>query len=127
MGTHSLPLPSHMTKVSLGCRLKRSRPRLTAQQRANCVVREVRCTAEPNAVRTALVQAFAVELNRMRASNHSDEAIRTFVAASDVHVANCDADGVEGRRALKIVSGDHPRAGSGEAGSWSLIYEAAVA
>ena len=91
MGTHSLPLPFYMTTLSV--RPRRNvppPPRLTAQQRASCVVREVSCKAEPGAVRPALEQAVAVELGRMRALHESDDVIHAFLAASEIHVAHCE-------------------------------------
>jgi len=64
--------------------------KLNARKRADCVLREARCAARPGAARAALEQAVAVEIERMRALNESEEAIRAFRAATEVHIALCD-------------------------------------
>ena len=56
--------------------------KLNARKRADCVLREARCAAGPGAVRTALEQAVAVEIERMRALHESEEAVRAFQAAT---------------------------------------------
>jgi DNA-binding FadR family transcriptional regulator len=72
---------------------KLSRPaRLNARKRADCVLREARCAAEPGAVRAALARAVVVEIERMRALDESEEAIRAFRAATEVHIALCDRE-----------------------------------
>lgn len=65
---------------------------LNPRKRADCVVREARCVAGPGAVRTALQQAVAVEIERMRALHESEEAIRMFQAATEVHIALCERE-----------------------------------
>jgi hypothetical protein len=64
--------------------------KLYARKRADCVLREARCAAKPGAVRAGLEQAVAVEIERMRALSESEEAIRAFRAATEVHIALCD-------------------------------------
>lgn len=69
--------------------------KLNARKRADCVLREARCAAKPGGVRTALEHAVAVEIDRMRALHESEEAIRAFRAATEVHIALCDPDASE--------------------------------
>jgi hypothetical protein len=64
--------------------------KLNARKRADCVLREARCAAPPGAVRATLERAVAVEIERMRALNESEEAIRAFQAATELHIALCD-------------------------------------
>jgi outer membrane receptor for ferric coprogen and ferric-rhodotorulic acid len=64
--------------------------KLNARKRADCVLREARCAAPPGAVRATLEQAVAVEIERMRALNESEEAIQAFQAATELHIALCD-------------------------------------
>ena len=69
--------------------------KLNPRKRADCVLREARCAAGPGAVRAALEQAIAVEIERMRALDESEEIIRAFRAATEVHIALCDAEARE--------------------------------
>jgi hypothetical protein len=69
--------------------------KLNARKRADCVVREARCAAKPGAVRGALEQAVAIEIDRMRALHESEEAVRAFRAATEVHIALCGPDSAE--------------------------------
>jgi hypothetical protein len=69
--------------------------KLNARKRADCVVREARCAARPGAVRSALEQAVAIEIDRMRALHESEEAVRAFQAATEVHIALCGPDSTE--------------------------------
>jgi hypothetical protein len=69
--------------------------KLNARKRADCVLREARCAAKPGAVRAALEQAVAIEIERMRALNESEEAIRAFQAATELHIALCDREACE--------------------------------
>jgi hypothetical protein len=69
--------------------------KLNARKRADCVLREARCAAKPGAVRAALEQAVVVEIERMRALNESEEAIRAFRAATELHIALCDREARE--------------------------------
>lgn len=64
--------------------------KLNARKRADCVLREARCAAKPGSVRVALEQAVAVEIERMRALHESEEAVRAFQAATELHIALCD-------------------------------------
>jgi hypothetical protein len=64
--------------------------KLNARKRADCVLREARCAAKPGSVRVTLEQAVAVEIERMRALHESDEAVRAFEAATELHIALCD-------------------------------------
>lgn len=64
--------------------------KLNARKRADCVLREARCVAKPGSVRVALEQAVAVEIERMRALHESEEAVRAFQAATELHIALCD-------------------------------------
>lgn len=66
--------------------------KLNPRKRADCVLREARCTARPGAVRAALEQAVAVEIERMRALQENEETIRAFRAATEVHIALCDRE-----------------------------------
>jgi hypothetical protein len=66
--------------------------KLNPRKRAECVVREARCAAKPGAVRAALQQAVALEIDRMRALHESEEAVRAFLAATEIHIALCDQD-----------------------------------
>jgi hypothetical protein len=66
--------------------------KLNPRKRADCVLREARCGAKPGAVRSALQQAVAVEIERMRALHESEETIRAFRAATEVHIALCDRE-----------------------------------
>jgi hypothetical protein len=66
--------------------------RLNARKRADCVLREALCAAKPGAVRAALEQAVALEIERMRALQASEEAVRAFRAATEVHIALCDRE-----------------------------------
>ena len=67
-------------------------PKLKARKRAECVLREVRCTAKPGAVRAALEQAVAIEIDRMRALQESEEAVQAFKTATELHIALCDPE-----------------------------------
>jgi hypothetical protein len=64
--------------------------KLNARKRADCVLREARCAAKPGSVRVTLEQAVAVEIERMRALHESEEAVRAFQAATELHIALCD-------------------------------------
>jgi hypothetical protein len=66
--------------------------KLNARKRADCVLREARCAAKPGAVRAAVEQAVAIEIERMRALNEDDEVIRAFQAATEVHIALCERE-----------------------------------
>ena len=66
--------------------------RIDGRKRAECVVREARCLGAPDDVRKALEQAVALELGRMRALNQSDESIRAFLSATDIHIALCGGE-----------------------------------
>ena len=68
--------------------------KLNPRKRADCVVREARCAARPGEVRAALEQAVAAEIERMRALHESEETIRAFRAATEVHIALCDPEGL---------------------------------
>ncbi len=68
--------------------------KLNARKRADCVLREARCAAKPGAVRTALELAVAVEIERMRALHESEEAVRAFQAATEIHIALCEPEPV---------------------------------
>ena len=73
--------------------LKPPQPRkLGARKRADCVLREVRCTARPGDLRAALEQAVAAEVERMRALQESEDAVRAFTAATEFHIALCRRD-----------------------------------
>ena len=67
--------------------------KLNPRKRADCVLREARCAARPGAVRAALEQAVAIEIERMRALHENEETIRAFRAATELHIALCDPDG----------------------------------
>lgn len=67
-------------------------PKLKARKRADCVLREVRCTAKKGAVRVALEQAVAIEVDRMRALQESEEAVQAFKVATELHIALCDPE-----------------------------------
>jgi DNA-binding FadR family transcriptional regulator len=69
--------------------------KLNARKRADCVLREARCAAEPGAVRTALEQAVAVEIERMRALHESEDTIGAFRAATELHIALCEREAAE--------------------------------
>ena len=69
--------------------------KLNARKRADCVLREAQCAAPPGAVRATLERALAVEIERMRALNESEEAIRAFQAATELHIALCDREACE--------------------------------
>lgn len=69
--------------------------KLNARKRADCVLREARCAAKPGAIRTALEQAVAIEIDRMRALHESEESVRAFRAATEVHIALCGPDAGE--------------------------------
>jgi hypothetical protein len=66
--------------------------KLNARKRADCVLREARCAAKPGAIRAALDQAVAIEIDRMRALHESEDAVRAFQAATEVHIALCGPD-----------------------------------
>ena len=66
--------------------------KLNARKRADCVLREARCAAKPGAVRAAVEEAVAIEIERMRALNEDDEVIRAFQAATEVHIALCERE-----------------------------------
>jgi len=85
--------------------------KLNARKRADCVVREARCAAGPGGVRTALEHAVAVEIDRMRALHESEEAIRAFRAATEVHIALCGPDASE--RSSSAISDDQSTAAHG--------------
>ena len=75
--------------------LDQSLPRpmkLGARKRADCVLREVRCTAGHGDLRAALEHAVAAEIERMRALQESEEAVRAFTAATDLHIALCNRE-----------------------------------
>lgn len=63
--------------------------KLNARKRADCVLREAGCGAKTAGLRNALERAVAVEIDRMRALNESEEAVRAFLAATEVHIALC--------------------------------------
>jgi hypothetical protein len=69
--------------------------KLNPRKRADCVLREARCAAKPAAVRATLEQAVAVEVERMRALHESEETIRAFQAATELHIALCDREARE--------------------------------
>ena len=69
--------------------------KLNARKRADCVLREARCAAKPGAVRAALEQAVAVEIERMRALHESEDTIAAFRAATEVHIALCEREAPE--------------------------------
>ncbi len=69
--------------------------KLNAQKRADCVLRETRCAAKSSAVRTTLEQAVAAEIQRMRALQESEEAVRAFQAATEIHIALCGSEAIE--------------------------------
>ena len=69
--------------------------KLNARKRADCVVREARCAARAGTVRSALEKAVAIEIDRMRALHESEEAVRAFQAATEVHIALCGPDSAE--------------------------------
>ncbi len=69
--------------------------KLNPRKRADCVLREARCAARPGAVRAALQQAVAVEIERMRALHENEETIRAFQAATEVHIALCEPEARE--------------------------------
>jgi len=66
--------------------------KLNPRKRADCVLREARCAAKPGAIRAALQQAVSIEIDRMRALHESEEAVRAFQAATEVHIALCSPD-----------------------------------
>jgi hypothetical protein len=86
--------------------------KLNARKRADCVVREARCAAKPGAVRAALEQAVAVEIERMRALHESEDAVRAFRAATEVHIALCDREARE--HESSTLANDSPIALHGE-------------
>lgn len=65
--------------------------KLNPRKRADCVLREARCAATPGSVRLALRQAVAAEIDRMRALQESEDAVRVFRAATEIHIALCGA------------------------------------
>jgi hypothetical protein len=69
--------------------------KLNPRKRADCVVREALCTARPGTVRAALEQAVAVEVERMRALQENEDAVRAFRAATELHIALCDQESDE--------------------------------
>jgi hypothetical protein len=69
--------------------------KLNPRKRADCVMREARCAARPGAVRVALEQAVAAEVERMRALQESEDAVRAFRAATELHIALCDQESDE--------------------------------
>lgn len=85
--------------------------KLNARKRADCVLREARCAAKAGAVRTALEHAVAVEIDRMRALHESEEAIRAFRAATDVHIALCGPEASE--RPASAIADDQSTAARG--------------
>jgi hypothetical protein len=64
--------------------------KLNARKRADCVLREARCAGTPGAIRAALEHAVAIEIERMRALNESEDAVSAFRAATELHIALCD-------------------------------------
>jgi hypothetical protein len=64
--------------------------KLNARKRADCVLREARCAPTSGAIRAALEHAVAVEIERMRALNESEDAVSSFRAATELHIALCD-------------------------------------
>jgi hypothetical protein len=86
--------------------------KLNARKRADCVLREARCTAPPGAVRATLEQAVAVEIERMHAMNEGEEAIRAFRAATEVHIALCDRETCEHESSVRAH--DQPIAPHGD-------------
>lgn len=79
--------------------------KLNARKRADCVLREARCAAKPGSVRVALEQAVAVEIERMRALQESEDAVREFQAATELHIALCDQETGE-RHSWALPRGD---------------------
>ena len=69
--------------------------KLNARKRAECVLREARCAARSRGVRSTLEQAVAAEIERMRALHESEEEIRTFLSATEVHIALCTPESTE--------------------------------
>lgn len=69
--------------------------KLNPRKRADCVVREARCAAKPGAIRATLQQAVMIEIERMRALHESEDAVRAFQAATEVHIALCSPDAPE--------------------------------
>jgi len=69
--------------------------KLNARKRADCVLREARCSAKSGVVHATLEQAVAAEIERMRALQASEEAIRAFQAATEIHIALCGSDTIE--------------------------------
>jgi Arc/MetJ family transcription regulator len=69
--------------------------KLNARKRADCVLREARCATKRGAVRAALEQAVAIEIERMRALHESEDTIETFRAATEVHIALCEREASE--------------------------------
>jgi hypothetical protein len=69
--------------------------KLNARKRAECVLREAKCVAKSIGIRTALERAVASEIERMRALHESEESIRAFEAATEVHIALCGSDAGE--------------------------------
>jgi hypothetical protein len=66
--------------------------KLNARKRADCVLREARCAPTSGAIRAALQQAVAIEIERMRALNESEDAVSAFRAATELHIALCDQE-----------------------------------
>jgi len=56
------------------------------------VLREARCAGTSDAIRAALEHAVAVEIERMRALNESEDAVSAFRAATELHIALCDQE-----------------------------------
>jgi hypothetical protein len=76
--------------------------KLNARKRADCVLREARCAAKPGAVRAALEQAVAVEVERMRALHETEEAVHAFQAATELHIALCDREAREHESSARV-------------------------
>lgn len=76
--------------------------RLGGAKHLDCVMREVRCKADPSAFRETLELTLQQEIARMRELGASPDAIAAFQAAAEVHFALCgtgaihkEADSVE--------------------------------
>ena len=95
--------------------------KLNARKRADCVLREARCAAKSGAVRTALEHAVAVEIDRMHALHESEEAIRAFRAATEVHIALCGPDASE--RPSSAISDDRSTAINGNDAAPDLDHQ----
>jgi len=89
-------MATQMEKRNHGTWQKRIRlAKLNPRKRADCVLREARCIAKSGVVRTALEQAVAAEIERMRALQESEDAVRAFQAATEIHIALCSSEAIE--------------------------------